>query len=182
MDRFIARFRSLVTGVLSGFDRVVFRGHVLRLRRPGAMFFFLEAAGIRLLDFKDFVLATTERIKHASLADALAHDRPVRYLLSPSTDKEALARQLLGEHTVKEGLICVLTTLEPCMTFEYHRSRDTNERGLRLRHGKCLHIYKYFVHPRFGFMSGRLQTWFPFDIQICLNGREWLARQLLQKG
>ena len=27
-------------------------------------------------------------------------------------------------------------------------------------------------------MSARLQTWFPFAIQICLNGREWLARQL----
>jgi hypothetical protein len=23
-----------------------------------------------------------------------------------------------------------------------------------------------------------LQTWFPFQIQIYLNGREWLARQL----
>jgi len=26
-------------------------------------------------------------------------------------------------------------------------------------------------------MHARVQTWFPFTIQICLNGREWLAQQ-----
>ena len=31
-------------------------------------------------------------------------------------------------------------------------------------------------------MNVRLQTWFPFDIQVCLNGREWLARQLTRRG
>src|SRR5262245_15973518 len=28
----------------------------------------------------------------------------------------------------------------------------------------------------------RLQTWFPFEVQIGLNGREWLAQQLDRKG
>jgi hypothetical protein len=30
-------------------------------------------------------------------------------------------------------------------------------------------------------MNIRLQTWFPYPIQICLNGREWLRRSLEQK-
>ncbi len=41
-----------------------------------------------------------------------------------------------------------------------------------------MHLYKYFLHPEFGFINARLQTWFPFNVQICLNGREWLAVQL----
>jgi hypothetical protein len=182
MDSFLARYGSLVTAVLSGFDRLVFRGSLLPLMRDGGMYFFLEAAGVRLLDFRTFVLATTERVKQASLAEAHRLNRPVCYLDSPAVDKEDLARHLLAEHPIEQGLVCVLTALEPCMTFEYHRSRDRAERGLRLRPGKCLHLYKYFVHPRFGFMSARLQTWFPFKIQVCLNGREWLARQLERKG
>jgi hypothetical protein len=28
----------------------------------------------------------------------------------------------------------------------------------------------------------RLQTWFPFEVQIGLNGREWLARRMKQEG
>jgi hypothetical protein len=31
-------------------------------------------------------------------------------------------------------------------------------------------------------MNARIQTWFPFSIQVCLNGREWLARQLQAEG
>jgi hypothetical protein len=182
VDKFVARFRSFVTGVLSGFDRLVFRGHLLPLIRESGMYFFLEAAKVRLLDFKEFVLATTERIKQASLAEAHRLDRPIRYLDSPNIDKEVLARRILVERPVEQGLVCVLTALEPCRTFEYHRSQNREERGLRLRAGKCLHLYKYFLHPRFGFMNARLQTWFPFNIQVCMNGREWLARQLHRQG
>lgn len=182
MNTFIARFRSLITGVLSGFDRLVFRGHLLALMQPNGMFFFLEAGGIRLLDYKEFVRATTARLKEASLAEANALDRPVRYLQSPAIDKEALARRLLSEHPIKQGLICVLSALEPCMTFEYHRSAKREERGLRLVPGKCLHLYQYFLHPRFGFCSARIQTYFPFNVQICLNGREWLAQTLAREG
>ena len=182
MEKFVARYRSLVTGVLSGFDRLVFRGSLLPLIRRGGMYFFLEAASVRLLDFRKFVLSTTERVKDASLAEARRLDRPMRYLESSATDKEKLARQILAEHPVEQGLICVLTAVEPCMTFEYHRSQNRDERGLRLRPSKCLHLYQYFLHPRFGFMNARIQTWFPFNIQICLNGREWLTRQLERKG
>ncbi len=182
MNLFVSRFRPQITGVLSGFDRLVFRGHLLSLMRDGGMYFFLEAAGVRLLDFKKFLVSTTERIKEASLAEARKLDRPVCYLDSPATDKEALARRLLAERPIEQGLICVFTAVEPCMTFEYHRSQDRNERGLRLRPGKCLHLYKYFLHPRFGFCNARIQTWFPFNIQICLNGRAWLASQLTREG
>jgi len=182
LQRFIARYRSLVTGVLSGFDRLVFRGTLLPLVRDGGMFFFLERAGVRLLDFKDYVLRTSERVKQAAYTEARRLDRPIRYLESSATDKEKLAEQLLAEQPVERGLICLLTAVEPCMSFEYHRSQNRAERGLKRRPKKCLHLYKYFIHPQFGFMSARLQTWFPFNVQICLNGREWLARQLRRRS
>lgn len=182
MDKFVARYRSLVTAVLSGFDRLVFRGTLLPLVRPRGMFNFLTRAQVGLLDFKDYVLATSDRVKAAALREAIARNRPVRYLASGALDKEALARRLLDAYPVEEGLICVFTTVEPCMSFEYHRSPDRHERGLKLRPRKCLHVYQYSLHPRFGFMNARLQTWFPFNIQICLNGREWLATQLARRG
>jgi len=47
---------------------------------------------------------------------------------------------------------------------------------------KCLHYYLYYVDKEFGFMHVRLQSWFPFEIQVYLNGREWLARQLDLRG
>jgi len=182
METFLARYRPSITGVLSGFDRLVFRGSLPGLIREGGMYTFLHRAGVQLLDFKDFVQATSEKLKIASLAEAREHDRPIRHLLASSTDKEAFARQLLKEHPVDTGLICVLTVVEPCSSFEYHLSKDRDQRGLKLRSRKCLHLYKYYLHPQFGWMNARIQTWFPFHVQICLNGREWLARQLQAEG
>ena len=31
-------------------------------------------------------------------------------------------------------------------------------------------------------MHIRVQTWFPFSLDVCLNGRQWLARQMDQAG
>jgi hypothetical protein len=182
VDRFVARYRSAVTAVLSGFDRLVFRGWLLRLIMNGGMYGFLCRARVTLLDFKPFVFDVSERVKEAALREAREHERPIRYLESSTIDKEALARRLLEEHPIEQGLICVLTAVEPCMSFEYHRSPNPKERGLKLRHRKCLHIYQYYRHPMLGFMNARIQTWFPFNIQICINGREWLGTQLKALG
>ena len=182
MERFVARYRPLVTSILSGFDRLVFRGTLIPLMRERGMQTFLSKAGVRLLDFRDFVLSRSERVKEAALRETRQAKRPVRYLESSHIDKEELARHLDAAHPVREGPICALTAVEPCTSFEYHRSRVVAERGLKPRRRKCLHVYQYLRHPTFGFMNARLQTWFPFNIQVCLNGREWLAQALQRLG
>ena len=62
MDKFLSRYESLVTGVLSGFDRIVFHGTLQPLIRKLCMYYFLKDAGVQLLDFKRFSLDTTSRI------------------------------------------------------------------------------------------------------------------------
>jgi hypothetical protein len=51
-------------------------------------------------------------------------------------------------------------------------------RGFR----KCLFLYRYEIHPVLGFIHARIQSWFPFSVQIWLNGREWLARRMDRVG
>src|SRR5262245_15055701 len=182
MERFVARYRPLVTSILSGFDRLVLRGTLIPLVRERGMQTFLSKAGVKLLDFKSFVLSTSERVKEAALRETREAKRPVRYLESSHVDKEELARKLDAERPVREGPICALTVVEPCTSFEYHRSPIVAERGLKPRRRKCLHVYQYLRHPTFGFMNARIQTWFPFGVQVCLNGREWLAQALRRLG
>ena len=52
------------------------------------MFFFLEAAKVRLLDFKKYVTTTSQRIKDAALAEAIGGGRPIEYLQSGKASKE----------------------------------------------------------------------------------------------
>ena len=92
MKTFIARHASLVTCVLSGFDRQVFRGTRMPLMFDRGMHVFLSRAKVRRLDFKHFALRTSERVREAALAEAQRRKRPVLYLASSGASKEDLAR------------------------------------------------------------------------------------------
>jgi hypothetical protein len=90
--------------------------------------------------------------------------------------KDDLARDIAERDGIKDGLICVLSTVELATCFAIVGGQIVP----RLR--KCLHLYFYLIDRELGFMHVRLQTWFPFQIQVYVNGREWLARQLTKKG
>src|SRR5262249_30478754 len=40
----------------------------------------------------------------------------------------------------------------------------------------------YFMDAEVGLVYVRLQTWFPFNVHVGMNGREWLARQMDKIG
>jgi hypothetical protein len=182
MQEFIAKHQEKIAGTLSGFDRLVFRGHLRSIAHPQGMMSYLWTNQVYLKNFGHHVEIVTKRLKEASLAEAKACGRPVEYLNSSQIDKETIARNILARDGVRSGLVCVLSCLEPCWKFEIHRNREKKRLELQLRPGKCLFVYHYQIHPILGFLNARIQTWFPFSIQICLNGREWLARQMHAAG
>jgi hypothetical protein len=182
MHEFIAKHQDQITGTLSGFDRLVFRGHLRSIGHPSGMMSYLWANQILLKNFGDHVDHITDRLKEASLAEAKRLKRPVEYLNSSQINKEEIARQILAKDKLRSGLICVLSCVEPCWSFEIHRNAKTKKLELQPSYRKCLFLYHYQIHPLFGFLNARIQTWFPFFIQICLNGREWLARQMQGAG
>lgn len=182
MQEFLARHASQITGVLRGPDRLVVRGYLQMLTTPGGMKSFLDLAGVSLAAFRNYVLDVTCKLLAASLAKAESLKRPVIYLPSAATRKEHVARRVLDEKPVDEGLICVLKAVEPCKTYVLKGGRRGGRVWLESKYGKCLHLYHYFLDRRFGFMSARIQTWFPFTIQVWINGREWLHRRFIEKN
>jgi hypothetical protein len=148
----------------------------------GGMQLYVSRNDVLLKHFGAHVEQISQRLKTASLAEAVATGRPVRYLASAKVSKEDLARSIATEDDLRQGLVCVLTSVEPCRTFEIYRDRETKHLQFQPRVRKCLFLYHYLVHPVFGFLNARIQTWFPCSIQICMNGREWLAHQLDEAG
>lgn len=182
MQEFIARHREEVAGTLSGFDRVVFRGTLRKIAYVDGMQHYLRENDVLLKDFSGHVNGVTERLKEASLLEAQKAKRPIQYLTSPQVSKEEVARAIGQRDGVKEGLVCLLSCVEPCKTFDIYRNADARKLELVARERKCLFIYRYSIDPAFGFMNARIQTWFPFTIQVCINGREWLGRQMARAG
>lgn len=178
MEQFITKYAELIIGVLSGFDRLVFRGSLKTLSYLSGMQKYLNFADVLLKDFGNHVESMSKRIKKTTKALAKARGITEVYLPSPKTDKEAVARQIALDQGITEGPICVLSTVEVCRSYNVRHDSKTKMIHLEPAWRKCLFYYHYMIHPVFGFMNARIQTWAPFPIQICINGREWLSRQL----
>lgn len=181
MKTFLQRFAGLVLGVLSGFDRLVFKGKLRQLYAPEGMNCYLSANHVLYKEFRQHVEGVTQQILQASLVGQAKKLERFEYLNSSEISKEEVARKYAEEHQVSAGLVCVLQCVEPCWSFDLDKKAD-GKLTVVGKQRKCSFLYHYYLHPQFGWMHVRLQTWFPFEIQVYLNGREWLARQMDATG
>jgi len=93
-----------------------------------------------------------------------------------------MARAIAREDRFASGPVCAFTAVEPCFSWRVAGNRQTQKLQLLRSMRQCLFVYHYWIDAVFGFMSARLQTWFPFALYVYMNGREWLARQMDQTG
>jgi hypothetical protein len=182
MDTFIQKYQPQIKGTLSGWDRFVIRGTIRTLAFVNGMAGYLTRIGRLLKDFGEHAEDMTAQLIEQSIQRAEQLKRPIEYIASPSLRKEDYARSIAEKDGITEGLVAILTCVEPCYSFDIFRNKDEKILELVARYRKCKHIYHYEIHPEFGFMYTRIQTWFPFNIQIGMNGREYLARQMDKHG
>jgi hypothetical protein len=137
--------------------------------------------GVKYKDFGAFAQSLSERIKDHAEAVARKAGRPFLYLTNSTRSKESIAEAIINRDGVQEGLVCVLRCVEPCMSFSIRRDPKGQFRFCA-EERKCLHLYFYYLDREFGLMHVRLATWLPFGVQVCLNGREYLARRMERAG
>ncbi len=176
-----------ITGSLAMFDRMIFKGHLTSLYHPGAVSALLWAQGYPMKEFSRYAQVVTAKITATAKRVAAEAGRPYLYIENmktrrPTQSKEDIARAIAARDGVTEGVICVLSVVESCKSFQVRGNRQTGRLDAIRRERKCVHHYLYLIDPEFGFMHVRLQAWIPYEIQVYVNGREWLARQLDKAG
>jgi hypothetical protein len=133
---------------------------------------------VLIKNFKVFAQGLSDRLKKRAYEQFQKAERPSIYLPSSELDKEALIEQIALKEQIKQGPIALLTCVEPCLSFRVRRDHQTKKVRLVMESARCTHLYHYYEHPKVGRMHVRVQTWFPFSVDVCLNGRQWLARQM----
>jgi hypothetical protein len=187
MQQFIEKFGEQILGVVSGFDRLVFRGSLRRLNyvKWNPELEALEARGMQeylwqnnilFKDYQDHVKKMSEHLKEHNLRPFREQGLKPIFLQDPKADKDEMARKIAAKRGITSGLVCAISAMEPSPTFE-HRGKCIIRRTR-----PCHVLYHYQIHPEMGWMHARIQTWFPFNIQIAMNGREWLAQQMDKAG
>lgn len=179
---FMDQFGSLINCALGGWDRLRFHASLRPLFSPKWMRTYLCAAKVRLVDFAQHAHQLTNHILERAKNLAATNHRPYQFLRSNRISKEQLIEQIAQRDQVKSGLIAVLAALEPCLALTVRGSRQRRWLQPVLEQRKCLHLYHYYEHPLVGRCHVRLQSWYPFSADICLNGRLWLAKQMDAAG
>ena len=175
MKYFTANHSRQISGTLQCFDRVIFKGHLKNISYADGLEKFIARRGLKIKDFAAFVKTQADQLVLHAKTIAEKQHRTYRYLESRMRKDDA-ARDIAQKSNIQHGLICVFSELETCPSFKiaYGIGRPQIISARR----KCLCIYYYFMHRELGLIHVRIQTWFPFVIQIAVNGHEWLAIQM----
>lgn len=179
MRQFIAVHSHLIQGILNGYDRRLFRGTLRFLALVEGMTGCMKRRGLLPKDFMAWSGSVTERIKAEAVRLAERSGPPPIDLTRSAVSKEEAALAEARRRGVGKGLIGVCSCVEPCLSYGMFRNGEQRTVDLHLLRRKCLHYHFYWLHPALGLCHLRLQTWAPFSVQVCLNGRERLARQLI---
>jgi hypothetical protein len=182
MERFVMRYEDRIAGILTGFDRMLFRGTLRSISHPKGAEIWLNSRHVLLKEFGDYAQTLTGRLKAHATELAASTGRPIEYLESSRLSKEDRARAIQHRDGITEGLICILSAVEPCRAVTVRGDRTTRRLRVAVEERKCAHLYFYYADHDLGLMHIRVQTWFPFTLQVCVNGREWLVQQLTRRG
>jgi len=183
MNTLIHKFSDIINGVITGFDRIVFKGSIMPLMHEEGAASFCIRHRILNKDFKDWMLKQTAGIVDDAERFSVEHrDQSVQYISSSSLRKESIAHDHQCLKNISSGLIGIWSAVESCVTFKARFDKTATYPKLSRQWSKCKHLYFYYDHKDYGFMNIRLQTWFPYHIQIAMNGREWLRRSLEKSG
>ncbi len=188
MQSFLAKHGEKISGTLSCFDRVILRGH-LPMAGPCYFSTWLYSKKISLnlqappegwWNYKDAAPWVSGELKRHAKELAASAGRPYTHLSSRGERMEESARALAERDGIREGLVCVYSINETCRTFrvQYQEGGPKIRSDLRV----CLVLYFYWMDRDFGLMHLKLQTWLPLTMQVYVNGHEWLARKLDERG
>lgn len=176
------RYAKQIAGVLSCWDRVVIRGTLTTVCYPNGMGRYLSVRKIRIFDFWEYVKSLTTEIRNNAEKIAAATGLKVDYIRRKNFRKEDRIQEIIRERGDHPGLVWVFSAVEPCTTYRPWRDAATGLCDLRIKDGKCLHYYFYFIDKDLGLCYLRVPTWCPFRLQFYFNGHNWLARRMRGKG
>jgi hypothetical protein len=177
-DSIPVRYADSICGSISCFDRLILQGTLDPVGHPAGMTSFLYQKKIRIFDFPGFSKPITDKIRAHIASVAKDNDTPIIFVRKHNDRKVDRVAQIISKRGNHPGIVCILSAMETCSTFEPWHDKKSGKTFLRPDTGKCLHYYIYLIDPDFGLCHVRVPTWLPCRIQIYMNGHNRLASKM----
>src|SRR3990170_813117 len=172
-----------VTFELEGIDRMYLNAYVPSLQTGGGLVYFLKTQlGVRVpstvmvAPMSERFVEAIKRFVETEEIDLVTFEKGQR--------KDDVAQQYLARFNGQEGVLFVGKAQEKASVFRTEKRRDA--RGVYpwiIRSTAMVnHYYVYLVDKDFGPLFIKFCSYFPYPAKLCLNGHEWLKRQLTHRG
>ena len=155
---------------------MIINGYLLNLCNYRQFLYYLIQNNIKLKDFDKFALTQTESLCNNIESYVKKNNAEIHYLNSGKINKDEFVQNIFDSKENKDGLITALSTVEICNTMTVKPNHETQLLEVTSRPTKCKHYYFYYNDSEFGWMYLKIQTWFPYNVQIYINGREYLSK------
>jgi hypothetical protein len=172
-----------VTFELEAIDRMYLNGYVPSLQSGGGVVYFMkEHLGARVPSTM-MVAPMSERFVNA-IERFVATEGLDLVTFKRGQRKDDVAREYLASFTREEGVLFVGKAQEKASVFRTEKRRNPDGATYPWIYRSTTpvnHYYFYLVDRDFGPLFIKFCSYFPYAVKVCLNGHEWLKRQLTQR-
>ncbi len=176
------RHKDQIVGVLSCYDRILIQGTVPGWCYAAGMTDYFYKHQLRIFDYPKWAEPLREELRQNMERIAAENALQIEFVRSrKSFRKEDRVKQILEKRGEHPGVVCILSAMEPCGSYQPWHDKTSHKTYLKPDDGKCLHYYVYFLDDDLGLCSLRVPTWCPFRLQFYCNGHSYLARQMSQR-
>ena len=179
-----AILQTHVTFELEAIDRMYLNAYVPSLQTgAGFVYFVTTQLGTRVPSTLTVAPMTTrfvaaiERFSETEGLDLVTFEKGQR--------KDDIAQQYLASFSGEEGVLFVGKAQEKASVFRTEKRRDAQGKTypwIIRSTAMPNHYYFYILDRDFGPLFIKFCSYFPYPAKLCLNGHEWVKRQLTQRG
>jgi hypothetical protein len=177
--------RDHVTLTVEGIDRMYLNVYVPNLQRELGVVGFLRNHRGHLFASSALLAPISDAFIKAIEGFAQAHAVPL-LSFAKGQRKDDLAAEHLANFDRPEGVLFVGKAQEktPVFRTEKRRNPKTNQTYPWIVRSTAMvnHYYFYCVDEDFGPFFLKFCSYFPYNAKLCINGHEYLKRQLLKEG
>jgi hypothetical protein len=171
-----------VTFELEAIDRMYLNAYVPSLQTGGGVVYFLKTQlGVRVPSTV-MVAPMTERFVQA-IEQFVATEGVDLVTFEKGQRKDDVAQEYRARFTGEEGVLFVGKAQEKASVFRTEKRRDARGVYPWIIRSTAMpnHYYFYIVDRDFGPLFIKFCSYFPYPAKLCLNGHEWLKRQLTHR-
>jgi len=173
-----------VTFELEAIDRMYLNAYVPSLQTGAGFVYFLKTqlgarvpSTMMVAPMSERFVEAIHRFVEREGIDLVTFDKGQR--------KDDIAQQYLAAFEDEEGVLFIGKAQEKASVFRTEKRRDAAGKQypwIIRSTAMPNHYYVYIVDRDFGPLFIKFCSYFPYPAKLCLNGHEWLKRQLTQRG